>query len=460
MSYPDPDRTYDERPRFVGEGFRVEPEFRVGTGAPEYTGPTMPITGGGFSGPGGMQSPDEPGYVPSTRSTLALPHSDYAPPAQPKLTASELEEVFDNPEHGEPGRDRFGVHACWEVVLLLATLGVGFALTRRHSFDLDSATIHQLMMMATVVGLLGLGAGLTLRAGAVNLAMGPVMVTSALWFGSHRGDGLYVDAVTALALAAGIGLLIGVITVTVQVPGWVVSLGAFLGLQAWLNFLPAKVAVETPPDPTNQAYVWFGGFAVVAIGGAVIGSVHSVRRAVGRTRSVSDPADMRGVPAAVVTAAATLISSVLAALAGILLALSTGGATSQDGLSWSGLAVAIALVGGTSAFGRRGGITGTVLAACLFVLVSEYVEIANWRVDPNVLIGGAIVVGVGVTRLVETFGRPEHSTVPADESAAGWLSRQPANWSDHRALELTRGEELARGGDWTTDAPDESWPPR
>ncbi len=418
----------------------------------------MPIAGGGYAASGGLP-PAEAGYVPSTRATLALPHADYTPPAQPKLTTSELEEVFDNPEHGEPGRDRFGVHACWEVVLLLAAVGVGFALTRRHSFDLNASVRRELMMMATVVGLLGLGAGLTLRTGAVNLAMGPVMVTTALWFGSHRGDGLYVDALVALGLAAGIGLLIGVITVGLQAPGWVVSLGAFLGLQAWLNFLPAQVSVATPPNPTNQAYVWFGAFAVVAIGGAVIGSVHSVRRAVGRTRPVSDPADARGVTAAVFTAAATVVSSVLAGLAGILLALSTGGATSQDGLSWSALAVGVALVGGTSAFGRRGGITGTVLAACLFVLVSEYVEVANWKVDTNVLIGGAIVVGAGVTRLVETFGRPEHSAMPADESAAGWLSRQPASWSDHRALELTRGEDARGGGDWI-DNPDEAWGPR
>lgn len=458
MSYPDPDRTREERPRFVGEGFRVEPEFRVGTGAPEQAGSTVPMATSGLPG-----QPDEPGvFVPERgNSTLALPHADYKPATQPAVTAAELSEVFDNPQHGEPGRDRFGVHIGWEVVLFLATVGVAIALTQRHSADLSAGGIRSLLMMpATVIGVLALAAGLSLRAGAANLAIGPIAVGCSLYFGQHQGDGLYSAAGVALAIAAGIGVLLALIVVGLHVPGWAAGLGVLLGIQGWLNHLPGSVHVG-PPDPTHAAYYWFGGFAVVAICGAAIGAVHPVRRAVARSRPVSDPADPRGVPAAVATALSLVVSCVLAAFAGILLASSDGTATNQNGFSWSALALAVALVGGTSVYGRRGGITGTVLAASLFVLVSYYVSVAGWGVDSSVLVGGALVLGLLVTRLVETLGRPRHAGEAADQSAAGWLAvRQPTSWTERRNLEVSRGEELARGTnpEWQgTPTSDDPW---
>ncbi|HKD97277.1 MAG TPA: ABC transporter permease [Micromonosporaceae bacterium] len=455
MSYPDPDRTREEQPRFVGEGFRVEPEFRVGSGAPEYAGPTVPIAGGGFP-----TQPPEPGvFVPERgSSTLALPHADYQPPQppQPALTAAELSEVFDNPQHGEPGRDRFGVHATWEAVLLVAAIGVTFALSQRHGVDLGAATIRGLMTLATVVGVFAVGAGLSLRAGAANLAMGPIAVGCSLYFGQHRGDGLYVAGGVALAIAAGIGVVIALLVVALHVPGWAVTLAAAFGLQGWLNYLPSSVHVGAP-NPTNQAYYWFAGFAVVAICGAIIGSLHPVRRAIGRTRPVSDPADLRGLPAALATGLALVVSCVLAGFAGILAVQANGAATNDSGLSWSALAIAVALLGGTSVYGRRGGVTGTVLAACLYVLVSSYVAAANWRVDDSVLIGGTMLVGLGVSRLVESFGRPRHADEPADDSAAGWLAQRSSSWSEHRNLELTRGEELARGGAGYQENSDDPW---
>ena len=226
MSYPDPDRTREERPRFVGEGFRVEPEFRVGTGAPEYAGTTVPVAASG--------QPDEPGvFVPERgNSTIALPHADYKPPTQPTqpaLTAAELSEVFDNPQHGEPGRDRFGVHTAWEVVLFVVAAGVTIALSQRHGADLSAAGIRALMMQATVVGILAVGAGLSLRAGAANLAVGPIAVACSLYFGQHRADGLYTAAGVALAIAAGIGVVLALVVTGLHVPGWAASLGVLLG---------------------------------------------------------------------------------------------------------------------------------------------------------------------------------------------------------------------------------------
>ena len=40
--------------------------------------------------------------------------------ASAEAPATALDNVFDDPTHGEPGRDRLGVHVAWELVLLIA----------------------------------------------------------------------------------------------------------------------------------------------------------------------------------------------------------------------------------------------------------------------------------------------------------------------------------------------------
>jgi hypothetical protein len=123
--------------------------------------------------------------------------------------------------------------------------------------------------------------------------------------------------------------------------------------------------------------------------------------------------------------------------------------------------VAIALVGGTSAYGRRGGVFGTVLAAAVFVLVSDYSNLADYRIDQRVLIGSALIVGLIVTRLVETYGRPRRTYQEA--STSGWLSGPANQWSGDddasRTIATPVGDEERPRADWV-DSGGDPWPGR
>ena len=108
---------------------------------------------------------------------------------------------------------------------------------------------------------------------------------------------------------------------------------------------------------------------------------------------------------------------------------------------------AIALLGGTSAFGRRGGIFGTLFATALFALADRYVVVHAWRAGEVMVIAVALGVGVLVTRLVEAAGRPSRG----GESDGGttWLNRQQGSWANQLP---------ARSTDPTwVDASDERW---
>jgi hypothetical protein len=132
-----------------------------------------------------------------------------------------------------------------------------------------------------------------------------------------------------------------------------------------------------------------------------------IRRLVGRQRPAGDPALRRGVAAAFPVIVALVLSSVFAAGAGILMAAqSTTPIVPGTGLEWTGLAFGAALLAGTSAYGRRGGIFGTLLAVAGLTLFLDYA--ARRDFDIALFAIGACAIGGGliVTRLVETYGRP------------------------------------------------------
>ncbi|MGK5522708.1 ABC transporter permease [Micromonospora sp. URMC 107] len=359
---------------------------------------------------------DEPGREPSPEPSSGIP-------------ASVLENVFDDPAHGEPGRDRFAVHVVWEL-LLLAGLGVlAYLLWREEPAALRGDGLRSLLLDAVVLGLLALAAGLTLRTAAVNLAVGPVAVAAALHVAEQGDRGAEAAAGPALAVAALGGLALALVVVVLHVPGWAASLAGAAAVIVYVEQRSAAVLPQGDYDPERGALHLFVGFAAVAVLGGLFGSVRAVRRVVGRFRPVVDPARRRGAVAAVVTSGALVGSTVLAALAGMLTASRDIAPVAPDpGLDWTVLAVGLALLAGTSAYGRRGGIFGTLLAVCLVTVLLAYAQARGWTVSRWAV--GAVAIGVGllVTRLVEAYGRPATGAaaepVPAGDGriGAGWTA--------------------------------------
>jgi hypothetical protein len=326
-------------------------------------------------------------------------------------SVTNLDDVFDDPEHGAVGRDRLGVHFAWEGMLLLGVIVLGYLLYANHRDTVTGSGLKGLLVFMTGLGLMALAASTSLRAGAPNLAIGSVAVAASLYYAQQSSHGLLQTATPPLLWALGVGAGIAALVVGFHVPGWAGSLAATLAVIAWIQMkFPGPVQVHGGFDPLPKAYYLIGAFALVSLVGGLLGSIKSIRRGVGRFRPVSDPALRRGGLAATVTSLALVGSTVLAAIAGIVLAAAAGAAGDQvipsTGLEWTALAMGAALVGGVSAFGRRGGVFGTVLASALVALLITYAEKANWRISIWLLAAGAVGTGLVVTRLVETFGRP------------------------------------------------------
>jgi len=387
--------------------FRADTDRRPGGGPINNgTNPAAPSSGGypagtypvaGFAGPMGDTG---------SRATRRAP------------TTAQLDDVFDDPTHGEPGRDRMTVHLLWELVLLLAVAAVVYLLREYEPAALRDARLRELFVFTAGLGIATVGMALSLRAAAPNLAIGPIAYASGLFFADNSDRGLLPTAGVTALLAIGAGLAIAVVVVGFHVPGWAASLAAAFAVIVWIQRHRDTVEVVNGAyQPTRHAMYWYLGFAALSLLGGLLGLAKPIRRAVGRFRPVADPARRRGGGAGGLTALSIVGSTLLAAVAGVLLALHNRTVDpAENGLALTGLALGAALLGGTSVFGRRGGVLGTVLAVTLLALVVTYAAAGGWRLSNLGVAAALIGFGLLISRLVETFGRPR-SAVDADEPA-------------------------------------------
>jgi ribose/xylose/arabinose/galactoside ABC-type transport system permease subunit len=423
--------------RYTGAGFRLEPEFRDGSGAPLSPGGLVP--GGGPSAVGVTVAPLVPGMV-STLGTgtpiASLPPGPSAAtpaPAEPPTLVTvpkrfaSLQYVFDDPAEGEPGKDRLLIHGLWELLLTLALVAGCLLLHGVAPLTFQSAGLPTLTLAVASLCVLGTAVGLSLRAGAVNLSVGAVVVAAGIYVGAHPGAGFGSSLAVSVALAAAVGAVLGLVVVGLQVPAWAASLGGFMTVSVWVFLNQDRTFVGGLYDPAPDAYWWFGCAAGLSVVAGIVGTWRTVRRGLGRFRPVVDPAQRRGGIAAAVVVGSFIISTMLAAVVGGLSVAMNHPLAPSDGTNETALALGVALLGGTSAFGRRGGILGTVLAAAIVVVFSQYAAHEAPRWNTMAFAAAAIGVGLVATRLVERYGRPVPGK-PIDEpvGSADWAPKQHA----------------------------------
>jgi hypothetical protein len=123
----------------------------------------------------------------------------------------------------------------------------------------------------------------------------------------------------------------------------------------------------------------------------------------------------------------------------------------NTGLEWTGIAFGTALLAGTSAFGRRGGVFGTLLAVAGMAMFLDYTNRRGLNISLFAIGACAIGGGLLVTRLVETYGKPlppggagdDWNTAPGPTNP-NWNPDLPDSWS-HTAPNQARPDRWEDG---------------
>jgi ribose transport system permease protein len=278
----------------------------------------------------------------------------------------------------------------------------------REELNLDSVATLTLLLVAT-------GQMLVILLGGIDLSVGGVVsVTTALaatQFGDG-GSGMLLWAVAIVALGAAAGAVNGVLIARLNLQPFIVTLATWSiwsGVAFWLLPTEGGTIPESFTSWVSNAYL--GLTAPVWIIVALIVAwlwFKRTRLGVGikATGSSAGSAFLSGVPIGVTTIAAYSLSGLFAALAGLFLTTQTASGSPTVGNDYILNSVAAVVIGGTSLFGGRGGLGGTIAGAFVLTMIANVIfafELESFWAP--ITYGVLLIVAVLANSLTELYAR-------------------------------------------------------
>jgi len=329
------------------------------------------------------------------------------------LTATELDSP--NPVVGER---RGGVASLLRsesmllVVLLAAVLLVGGTFVPTV-FQPDN--LANVARNASVVGLGAVGMTFVILVGELDLSIGSIMSLSLVIGGRFLDQGVAV----ALVVTALSGLVLGAVNGIAVGYGRVNSLIMTLGTLALYSGLASVVTRGQAIYLYDAAaYTWLGRgrvlgvpvpiliFAVVVVAGSIVLTSTRIGMRMYYTGTNPVAAWYSGINVARTKLLAFMMSGLLAAMAGPLLASLTNRITPDMGSGFELDAIAVAVLGGTALAGGRGTVIGTAVGALIFGLVSNILALSGLSSYTNQVVRGCmlIVVVLIIQRMIKSRG--------------------------------------------------------
>ncbi len=313
------------------------------------------------------------------------------------------------------------------VVLLLLIVAI-VAIVEPHL--VRPSSLKDVVVQASPIAILALGAMVVLLTGGIDLSAGVgVAMVAVAMVGSMGPDSTLVDGlVVALCFGLGLGLVNGLLVGALRIPAFIATLATFTAVQG-VTLMEAKTATLIVSDPTLLR-IGTGSLAgipfpiVIAAGAALVVAILLRMTRFGmRTYALGsgepDAARLSGVPVTRHLVMVYLLAGLLTAVTGVLLAGRSGVvAPNIGGVSLLLDAIAATVLGGTSIFGGRGTVWGTLVGAVIIALITNTLRASGadassldlWR---GGIIGLALVVDAGIQLLRRRLEDREVATAAA-----------------------------------------------
>ncbi len=216
--------------------------------------------------------------------------------------------------------------------------------------------------------------------------------------------GIWIAAglVAALAIGAGVGVVNFALIRLLRIPPIIATLSAsflYQSLAIWSNRgLRIKPPAALAEFTTGRALLGVPNLAWVALAISVVFWVLLNRSGFGRRVSAigQNPraARLAGVPVARTSAASYVISAVMAALAGFLLACFSGGAALNMGAEFLLMSIAVTVIGGSSIAGGNSNVPGIWAGALFMYLIVSMLNSYGLGAGVRLLSTGIIIIAI------------------------------------------------------------------
>jgi ribose transport system permease protein len=264
----------------------------------------------------------------------------------------------------------------------------------------------------TVLGIIAVGMTLVILIGGIDLAVGSVLALSMMVLGYLNIEmGMPMGPAIALALAASAvnGWIAGILITRFNVPAFIATLAMMSIARGLANMITnGQQLTGFPPWFNMGAIIRYGGFVtttvLVMLVVFLLAFLYLRYRYGGRALYAiggnPEVARLAGINVNGMTVMVYTVCSLLAGLAGLVLAARLDSAQPSLGTSYELDAIAAVVIGGTSLSGGTGGIGGTIIGVLIIGVLRNGLNLLS--VSPfmqQVVIGLVILLAV----TAETF---------------------------------------------------------
>jgi rhamnose transport system permease protein len=299
-------------------------------------------------------------------------------------------------------------------VILAALLAVEIALFAAIGKNfLTAANAFEIVRLSVEVGLVALALTPVIVSGGIDLSVGSLIGLSAVLFGMlWRDRHLPIPLAAAVTLGAGAlaGALNGLLVTRLRLPPLIVTLGTFSLFRGLAEGMTRGVENYTSFPASflflGQGYLSLGVPAqlplLVAVAAAYWWLLHQT--ATGRSLVAiglaPEGARYAGIPVERRLLLVYVLSGLVASLAAIGYVAHLGQAKADAGTGYELLAITAVVLGGTSIFGGRGTIHGTLLGLFAIVVLQNGLRLAALPAESaGILIGGVLLVTIAIERM-------------------------------------------------------------
>lgn len=283
----------------------------------------------------------------------------------------------------------------YAIFVALAVECIVLAVTTDTFFT--SANLSNVLRQNAFTAILAAGMTFVILTAGIDLSVGSVVGLAGVVCADvlAHGHGVAAGVVTGLLIGVAVGVFNGLTITTLRVPAFIVTLATMLIARgAAYKYTDARTISGLPAQ--------FGAISTSVATAAIMGAVFAsawvllMRTPYGRhvyaTGGNRDAAWLSGVRVRVVEFSVYAISGLTAGLAGVLVASRLGAGYPRAGEFYELDAIAAVVVGGTSLFGGRGSLWGTLAGAFFIGILNNGLNLFRVSSYDQLIVKGAVLL--------------------------------------------------------------------
>jgi fructose transport system permease protein len=328
-----------------------------------------------------------------------------APVSTEPATTSAVEEFLNRPVTvGQRVQNVLHKQPALSPAVVLVLAGVAFALDNSRFYSLTNLSL--VLQQVAVVGTIAVGQTLIILTAGIDLSIGAVLVLSSVVMAKLVQD-QGVPGPVALLIGAAIAIaaqtLNGLLVTRIKLPPFIVTLGT-LSIFTAITLIYAKG--ETVQLP-GGFLLWTGksvsiGNLTITVGVFLMLAIYAVfafalrytawGRHVYATGDDAEASRLAGIQTDRVLLSVYMAAGVAIAVGAWILAGRVGGGDPNAGVNANLESITAVVIGGTSLFGGRGVVLGTLIGALIVQVFDNGLALAGFQPAYQVLAVGVLVI--------------------------------------------------------------------